>query len=54
MNRKTVRAVICIMLAVLMVVSLLAVLVPAQAVSQSEIDNLKAQQSSRCATRRPT
>lgn len=44
MNRKTVRAVICIMLAVLMVVSLLAVLVPAQAVSQSEIDNLKAQQ----------
>ena len=44
MNRKTVRAVICIMLAVLMVVSLLAVLVPARAVTQSEIDNLKAQQ----------
>ena len=44
MNRKTVRAVICIMLAVLMVVSLLAVLVPAKAVTQSEIDSLKAQQ----------
>ena len=47
MNRKTVRAVICIMLAVLMVISLLAVLVPsspAKAVSQSEIDNLKKQQ----------
>ena len=44
MNRKTVRAVICLMLAVLMVVSLLAVLVPARAVTQSEINNLKQQQ----------
>ena len=46
MNRKTVRAVICVLLAVLMVVSLLAVFVPssANAVTQSEIDNLKQQQ----------
>ena len=47
MNRKTVRAIICIMLAVLMVISLLAVLVPAtpaKAAKQSEIDALKQQQ----------
>ena len=60
MNRKTVRAVICIMLAVLMVLSLLAVLVPSgsvKAVSQSEIDalrkqqeNIKAQQTQQQAT----
>ena len=47
MNRKTVRAVICVILAVLMVISLLAVLIPStpvRAVTQSEIDNLKQQQ----------
>ena len=47
MSRKTVRAVICVILAVLMVISLLAVLVPstpARAVTQSEIDTLKQQQ----------
>ena len=49
MNRKTMRAVICVLLAVLMVVGLLGAVVPmlgmnAGAVTQSEIDNLKAQQ----------
>lgn len=50
MSRKTVRAVICVLLAVLMVVGLLAAFVPAglgvpaKAVTQTEIDNLKAQQ----------
>ena len=50
MSRKTVRAVICVLLAIMMIVGLLAAFVPAglsvpaKAVTQSEIDNLKAQQ----------
>ena len=49
MKRKTVRAVICVMLAILMVVGLLTAILPllgmsAGAVTQKEIDNLKAQQ----------
>ena len=45
MNRKVVRTVICILLALIFVISLVAVIVPtsAGAVSQSEIDALQAQ-----------